>query len=538
MDLVTGWTGRTACALQAALRLSNETFAEHLGIGVRTVASWHQKPSLRPRSDMQQILDTALDRAPDPVKARFAVLAGDPQPATGSSTAETGPGEDGTAADAERRLGNDPHIAAALDRLDQYAAWEAGTARREVAFRLARLDSRDLLDRANRRRRVDRRQIAEALGDYYGDCHERPGSDHGRYSASVGQGDTVVTSVLTRPDWLDLDCPLLTARDGLGLAGTVADADLSLDGAAADAATQRLAETLTAGIRLVDMPLYRLLDVDVGRGGIGGSVGITEFVRYALTMDLLEGELIDALTACVPARPGSLPLRDRYLPDVSSVLGVGGRLCAGGALALCAIARPASPYRGSVDYVLLVQERSGQVVNAARRLAVIPKGFHQPMTDFRGDTRIGATLLREMEEELFGRADTDNTIAGPYAADPMHPMRLTEPMRRLLDEPDRMRIECTGFGLNLVSGNFEFASLIVIESEDFWSCYGGQIEANWESSSLRQYSSLDADSLAELAADVAWSNEGLFAFLQGLRRLSQIGGSRVSIPAIEWDILQ
>ena len=33
MDLVTGWTGRAACDLQAALRLSNESFAEHLGIG-------------------------------------------------------------------------------------------------------------------------------------------------------------------------------------------------------------------------------------------------------------------------------------------------------------------------------------------------------------------------------------------------------------------------------------------------------------------------------------------------------------------------
>jgi len=330
----------------------------------------------------------------------------------------------------------------------------------------------------------------------------------------------------------------MAARDGLMLSGAV-DGDLALDEAAAGAAAQRLAEPLAAGIRLVDMPLYRLLDIDVGRGRIGGSVGVTQFVRYALTMDLLEDELIDALTAGVPARPGSLPLRDRYLPDVSSVLGVGGRLCAGGALALCAIARPASSYRGAgADYLLLVQERSGQVVNAARRLAVIPKGFHQPMTDFRGDARIGATLLREMEEELFGRQDTDNTVASPYAADPMHPTRLTEPMRWLLCDSDCLSIECTGFGLNLVSGNFEFASLILIESEEFWSRYGGQVEASWESSSLRQYSSLDGDSLAELAADVAWSNEGLFALVQGLRRLGQVGGGRVNMPAIEWDIHQ
>ncbi len=34
MNSVTVWTGRAACALQAALRLTNESFAEHLGIAV------------------------------------------------------------------------------------------------------------------------------------------------------------------------------------------------------------------------------------------------------------------------------------------------------------------------------------------------------------------------------------------------------------------------------------------------------------------------------------------------------------------------
>jgi len=53
----------------------------------------------------------------------------------------------------------------------------------------------------------------------------------------------------------------------------------------------------------------------------------------------------------------------------------------------------------------------------------------------------------------------------------MHPARLSEPMRWLTAEPGRLRLECTGFGLNLVSGNFEFASLVVIESDNFWSRY-------------------------------------------------------------------
>ena len=159
MDLATGWTGRTACILQAAFRLSNEAFAEDLGIGVRTVAYWHQKPSLQPRPEMQQVLDAALERASESVKARFAVLVGRPVPAQAAPQEE--------AADAERRLSTDPNIGAALDRLDHYARWEPGTGRRRVATRLSQLDVRDLQDRANRRKRISQRQIAEALGDYY-----------------------------------------------------------------------------------------------------------------------------------------------------------------------------------------------------------------------------------------------------------------------------------------------------------------------------------------------------------------------------------
>ena len=103
-------------------------------------------------------------------------------------------------------------------------------------------------------------------------------------------------------------------------------------------------------------------------------------------------------------------------------------------------------------------------------------------------------------------------------------------MRWLLTEnPAAFRMECTGFGLNLVSGNFEFACLIVIDSDEFWSRFGGQIEASWESSSLRQYSSLDDGSLATIASNSGWSNEGLFAFPQGLR-LRQVGVDRVDIP--------
>src|ERR1700730_11311529 len=258
MDPVTGWTGRTACALQAALRLSNEAFAARLGIGVRTAAAWHQKPSLRPRPEMQQVLDTALEQASPAIKARFAMLTGGSVP-----SADAQLGEDGEGTDAERRFSTDPHIASALDRIAQYASWEPGPARRQVGSRLARLDVRDLQARATRRRRIGQRQIGEALGDYY----RNPTRSHGRYNARYGQDSGIVTSVLTHPGWLDLDCPLTAACDRLTLT-SAASGDPSLDEEAAGAAVQRLAETLAIDTRLVDMPLYRLLDIDVAKGSI------------------------------------------------------------------------------------------------------------------------------------------------------------------------------------------------------------------------------------------------------------------------------
>lgn len=186
---------------------------------------------------------------------------------------------------------------------------------------------------------------------------------------------------------------------------------------------------------------------------------------------------------------------------------------------------------------MLVQERSGRVLNSSNRLAVIPKAFHEPLVDYGGDASIGATLEREMEEELFGRTDVDSTIGEQRRADPMHANRLSAPMRWLTERSDGVhwRMESTGFGFNLMSGNYEFASLIVIEDEEWWERFGGSIEANWESDALRRYSSRDRGLLDALAHDPGWSNEGLFALLQGFRRLAASGGGRVDLPTVEWE---
>ncbi|EWC61256.1 hypothetical protein UO65_3443 [Actinokineospora spheciospongiae] len=515
MDQSTGWTGETACTLQAALRLTNEAFAEHLGVAVRTVAAWHQRPAMKPKLDIQQALDTALRQAPEDARARFTTLTR-PTPVAPAPLAP----------EIAQRLTGDHHIGAALDWLDWHARWDLGTARAQVADRVTHLNVRDIRERGIRRARVTQRDIADALTAYYGTAT--------RYSARYGD-NTAHTSILTTPDWLDLNVALTGPADNITIGSGLPDDGPTLTATAADAAVTRIAETLALGTRITDNPLYRLTNADITPGRINGTFGVAPFMEYALTLDLLEGELVDALAEGRPTTPGALPLRDAHLPTSEAVHDLPNRLCAGGVLALTAIARPAD-HRGPADYLLLIQERSGHVINAARRLAVIPKGFHQPLTDLRGDAQLGATLLRETEEELFGRGDIDGTLGDIRTADPMHPSRLSTPLAWLLAEPDRLRMECLGFGLNLVSGNYEFPSLLVIEDEQFWADHGGSIEANWESANLRRYSTHDPDLITELLNEVAWSNEGLFAMLQALRRLNTIGGNRVNLPHIEWEI--
>jgi tetratricopeptide (TPR) repeat protein len=77
------WTGREARALRVALRMSVETFAEHLGVGVRTVAHWDAKRSAaKPFPAMQEVLDAALDRATPAQQLRFELLVRRPAPGT------------------------------------------------------------------------------------------------------------------------------------------------------------------------------------------------------------------------------------------------------------------------------------------------------------------------------------------------------------------------------------------------------------------------------------------------------------------------
>jgi 8-oxo-dGTP diphosphatase len=62
------------------MRMTNEAFADHLGLSDRTISRWHSSPGMVHRSEVQQILDLAYERAGEAVQRRFALSMRPPEP--------------------------------------------------------------------------------------------------------------------------------------------------------------------------------------------------------------------------------------------------------------------------------------------------------------------------------------------------------------------------------------------------------------------------------------------------------------------------
>jgi hypothetical protein len=367
---------------------------------------------------------------------------------------------------------------------------------------------------------LGRSALAEELRRYYAS----PGASF--YTAKVaGTGTPLALSVLTDASSTGLSVELGGPSEHATLSTEEGNPVTRVTPALYWAAVNRLAAAEVEGTVLSENPLYRLLALDLDGGVLSARFGLTTFSAYALGPDLLARELVDALVARRPGSAPQLPLRDEYLPSIGAARDYASRLCAGGPPCLLAVAR-------EDDYLLVVQERSARVLNAAGRLAVVPKAFHQPLSEDRPN--LSATVTRELEEELFGRQELDQL--SPEARRllaPGHDSMMTLPMRWLGDHPGALQLFLTAFGVNLLSGNYESACLVLVDDPAFWDRFGGTLRANWEVGQIKLHSSRDPEGLARLLGDPRWSDEGLFAFIEGLRLLARHAPARVRPPAIE-----
>jgi transcriptional regulator with XRE-family HTH domain len=392
-------------------------------------------------------------------------------------------------------------------RTVEMVAWLAEAAGRSftetyelVCKAVDRVEARSAADKYARnyaRASIGRQELVDAVADYY-----QVDEGDGLYSTEIG-GNPITLSILSKPEWRGLNIDLLAGGEESQVStGPPARPVDRMNSVVYESAIARLADAEVNNRVLINNPMFRLASADVADGKLSTSFGMATFADYALRTGLMEIELVEAAL------------------DLNSYF------CTGGPVALFAAARPAADGRPA-DYALLVQVRGSQVMDIPGKLSAVPKGWHQPIGEAAPQSRLGTTLLREFEEELLGREDLEQmSEESKRVVDPLHQERRQPALAALLDNPGSFHLRLTGFGLNLLSGTYEAPCLIVVDDENWWGEWGHEIAGNWETTSIDCYSSMDAAGLNALIQDPRWSNEGLFALVEGLRCLSKIDNGR------------
>jgi hypothetical protein len=375
------------------------------------------------------------------------------------------------------------------------------------------------LEREFQQRKLGCEDLTSAVIDYYE-------ADESQYWQTTVAGASVRLPLLVMPEWAGLNVDLNSEPSG-EYDPDAHGAIMPVSPAMYDAAIDRLADAEANHKVLYDNPIYRLIATNSGDGAFRPRFGSARFADFALGCGLMETELARSIVDGT-----TTPIRDALLPTAAAAQDLHSYVCAGGPVALFAVARPAEGSRPP-DYALLLQVRGNQVMDLSGRLSTMPKGWHEPVSEIAAQADLRATLLRELEEELLGAEELELiTEESRRAADPLHARARSAALEPFLRKAEGYHLRLTGFGLNLLAGTFEAPCLIAIDDETWWQENGHLVTGNWETSGIEVYSSADADGLARLIRDPRWVSEGLFSLVEGLRCLTEVGEpSRVAIPA-------
>jgi hypothetical protein len=191
-----------------------------------------------------------------------------------------------------------------------------------------------------------------------------------------------------------------------------------------------------------------------------------------------------------------------------------------------AMPRP-KPYS---DFIFPIQRRSAAVADGQGMLSIIPRGFHESLIDQQKDVAPSLSCYREIYEELFGGKEVEQ-----------HTERLRHDwffgerqMRWFLDHKNSYELICTCFGIDAISGNYQFGTLLIIHDEEYWDTFGREMEANWEGKerTTKLISTKDKAALEKLVRQSNWTGEGLQTLHEALFYLKKRYPKRMSLPNI------
>jgi hypothetical protein len=436
--------------------MSNEAFAEHLGVAVRTVAHWRKNAGVIPRPAIQEALDTVFARAPDPVKAQFALILA----ANDAGRVGNGQPRDG----ANYRSGEmDPAVRASHEE------WLA--VRRNL-----------------RRHRSDLTHIVSGL-----------------YPGAVNLG---TTGILMPQGWrlrdpIDLTAVQLDWREAAPSPAVTGQHE----------ETRRLRPLVSPGqrytryhraVRDLDRPrlfenrlCYRLADVNAGSSG--SQVTLTTTLSSMCYFDMIDvGEALAHETALAgidsqgelhpdriewPALPFRRLVSDPFALTVYPLM-----------LSVSTLTVRRSP--AGLTFWLL-RRNPAKVAIAGGMLSVFPTGVFQPASVLPApdspDFDLWRNVMREYSEEYLGNPEHDGD--GPpidYASD--QPFRSLDHARAT----GRIRILCLGIGIDALNYAGDIFTVAIFDSDVFDDIFGSMVQENDEGTVERQAYTFDHATITRL----------------------------------------
>lgn len=340
-------------------------------------------------------------------------------------------------------------------------------------------------------------------------------------------GSVIETGMVGRPEWIDVSVAVGSDAEKCRASQSSAPRYNAPETAVVDL----LERIQLLGLQVFNRPIYRLMSVDLKRNVLDCSFDEEMFFTHRFSEGLVIDELAHALAksnrdvgAVIRNSSSLLPIRTQVLPDASSFLTLSKRICAGGITMLFAMKNPAGGYE------FAVQRRSAVVADGHGMLTVVPRAFHQAMIDRFRELRPSFSALREIYEELLGGEEVERGTRNIR-----HDFFLNDlPMRWFQENTSEYTFEYTSLGLDLVSGNYSFGMLLAIHDPNFWTQYSSLMKYNWESEERGCWfrSTNDEDAFVQLIGDTSWTGEGIFALVQGLRRLGELDQESTKISKL------
>jgi len=373
-----------------------------------------------------------------------------------------------------------------------------------------------------------------------------------RYSFSINDRH-IFTDIATSKSWLSIAIPIRSKGDGQF---TLLESSHNPWYSVPANEVELLAKKVRArGIRFENRPIYSLRSFVPGQKQIA-SFSVGQYADYKIEMGGLEDETNRAAAeiARIPnvhrdQLRSIMPLREKLLPTSKTVAQFPNRLCAGGTNILLAFRTP-----NRDDYMFFIKQRSASVSSGRLVQSLIPSGMHQPSTWFvtREETSIGATVYREMDEELFGGDEPNPDDKG---IQPLQFMSLPH-IAWFRENPKAFTLEIVSFGLNLVDGTFEFGVLLAIHDPSYWAKCADQestddwrlkpnfevirdIEGDFYTHDTKRLAAFktqapfftnDTSRLVSVMTGRQCADVSLIALIEGLRRLHTLQPGRVKLP--------